>query len=62
MWLQELAVVDVYHDDTCCNDTTLIKQALKTHPVEEPATSDKPKSDKGKGGQTKRKRLSDARY
>ncbi|CAN0266800.1 unnamed protein product [Ectocarpus sp. 12 AP-2014] len=60
-WLVQLAAVDVCHDDTCCPETKLLKDAFKTHPIEagdteEPVASAKPKSAKRKGGKTKRKR------
>ncbi|CAN0386053.1 unnamed protein product, partial [Ectocarpus sp. 12 AP-2014] len=59
--LVQLAAVDVCHDDTCCPETKLLKDAFKTHPIEagdteEPVASAKPKSAKRKGGKTKRKR------
>ncbi|CAN0494180.1 unnamed protein product [Ectocarpus sp. 12 AP-2014] len=60
-WLLQLAAVDVCHDDTCCPETKLLKDAVKTHPIEaddteEPVASAKPNSAKRKGGKTKRKR------
>ncbi|CAM9884752.1 unnamed protein product, partial [Ectocarpus sp. 12 AP-2014] len=60
-WLLQLAAVDVCHDETCCPETKLLKDAFKTHPVkadatEEPVATAKPKSVKRKGGKTKRER------
>ncbi|CAM9357186.1 unnamed protein product, partial [Ectocarpus sp. 12 AP-2014] len=50
-WLLQLAAVDVCHDDTCCPETKLLKDAVKTHPIEaddteEPVASAKPKGAK----------------
>ncbi|CAN0166317.1 unnamed protein product [Ectocarpus sp. 12 AP-2014] len=50
-WLLQLAAVDVCHDDTSCPETKLLKDAVKTHPIEvddteEPVASAKPKSAK----------------
>ncbi|CAM9324533.1 unnamed protein product [Ectocarpus sp. 12 AP-2014] len=58
-WLLQLAAVDVCYDGTCCPETKLLKDAVKTHPIEaddteEPVASAKPKS--AKVGKTKRKR------
>ncbi|CBJ28580.1 hypothetical protein Esi_0109_0060 [Ectocarpus siliculosus] len=60
-WLLQLAAVDVCHDDTCCPETKLLKDAVKTHPIkaedtETPVASGKPTSAKAKGGKTKPKR------
>ncbi|CAN0289850.1 unnamed protein product [Ectocarpus sp. 6 AP-2014] len=60
-WLLQLAAVDVCHDDTCCPETKLLKDAIKTHPIkagatETPDASGKPTSAKGKDGKSKPKR------
>ncbi|CAN0301668.1 unnamed protein product [Ectocarpus sp. 6 AP-2014] len=60
-WLLQLAAVDVCHDDTCCPETKLLKDAVKTHAIkagdtETPVASGKPTSAKGKDGKTKPKR------
>ncbi|CAM9419245.1 unnamed protein product [Ectocarpus sp. 13 AM-2016] len=60
-WLLQLAAVDVFHDDTCCPETKLLKDAIKTHPIdadatEEPVAGAKPKSAMREGGKTKRTR------
>ncbi|CAN0081436.1 unnamed protein product [Ectocarpus sp. 6 AP-2014] len=60
-WLLQLAVVDVCHDDNCCPETKLLKDAVKTHAIkagdtETPVASGKPTSAKGKDGKTKPKR------
>ncbi|CAB1097047.1 unnamed protein product [Ectocarpus sp. CCAP 1310/34] len=51
-WLRQRAAVDVCHDDTCCPEAKLLKDAVKTHPIEaddteEPVASAEPKSEAG---------------
>ncbi|CAN0152389.1 unnamed protein product [Ectocarpus sp. 6 AP-2014] len=60
-WLLQLAAVDVCHDDTCCPETKLLKDAVKTHAIkagdtETPVASGKPASAKEKDGKTKPER------